>query len=102
VVANLARLEQLESAVGDMAIDSRLGVPARVQPSAVSQPQLVSQADTSTSKYRLIARYANRAISPAPAAPAVVRERLARRLGDDLGENISRIGVVGDRVSLKF
>jgi len=31
-----------------------------------------------------------------------VRERIARRLGDDLGEGISRIGVVGSRVSLKF
>jgi hypothetical protein len=32
----------------------------------------------------------------------VVRERLARRLGDDLNDDISRIGVVGSRVSLKF
>jgi hypothetical protein len=100
-VANLSRLEQSEPDLTDSLVGSRLSSPARVQPAA-GQSELVSMTNASASKYRLIARYVDRSLSPAPAAPAVVRERLARRLGDDLGDSISRIGVVGDRVSLKF
>jgi hypothetical protein len=61
-----------------------------------------SATSDNSKKYRLIARYAERALSPEPSAPAPTRERIARRLGDDLGDGISRIGVVGSRVSLKF
>ena len=58
--------------------------------------------DSSGQRYRLIARYAEHSLSPVPAAPALVRERIARRLGDDITDRISRIGVEGSRVSLKF
>ncbi len=102
LVANLSRLEQSEPDLADSFVGSRLSAPARVQTASVVQSELASMTPASASKYRLIARYVDRALSPAPAAPAVVRERLARRLGDDLGDSISRIGVVGDRVSLKF
>lgn len=100
-VANLSRLVQSEPDLTDSLVGTRLSSSARTQP-AVGQSELVSMTNASASKYQLIARYADRALSPAPAAPAVVRERLARRLGDDLGDSITRIGVVGDRVSLKF
>ncbi len=100
--ANLSRLEQSEPDLASSVLGSRLSSPARVQPAAVSQSELASMTNASASKYRLIARYADRSLSPEPSAPALVRERLARRLGDDLGDSISRIGVVGSRVSLKF
>lgn len=100
--ANLARLEQFEPDRVNSVMGSRLSSPARVQTADVSQSDPASTTNASPSKYRLIARYADRALSPEPSAPALVRERLARRLGDDLGDGISRIGVVGDRVSLKF
>lgn len=102
LMANLARLEQSDPDLVNSIVGNRLSSPARVQPAAVSQSDLASTTNASSSKYRLIARYANRALSPEPSAPASIRERLARRLGDDLGDDISRIGVVGDRVSLKF
>ena len=102
MVANLSRLEQPESDLTNSVLGSRLSVPARVQPSVASQSEVAAMTPASASRYQLIARYVERSLSPAPAAPAVVRERLARRLGDDLGDSISRIGVVGSRVSLKF
>jgi len=101
LTASLAHLEQ--SDLMDSVVGSQLSVPARVQPAAAAeQSEVAAMTNASGPKYRLIARYADRSLSPAPAAPAVVRERLARRLGDDLGDGISRIGVVGSRVSLKF
>lgn len=102
MVANLTRLEPSEPDFGDSVLGSGLGAPARLQPASVVSSDVASMSTASASKYRLIARYVDRSLSPAPAAPAVVRERLARRLGDDLNDDISRIGVVGSRVSLKF
>ena len=102
MVATLTRLELSETELLDSGLGSRLGPPARVQTASVVQSEVASMTTASASKYRLIARYVDRSLSPAPAAPAVVRERLARRLGDDLNDDISRIGVVGSRVSLKF
>jgi len=103
LTANLSRLQQAEPDLLDAVVGSRLSSPARVQPvDEAPQSEMASMTNASASKYRLIARYADRTLSPAPSAPAVVRERLARRLGTDLGDEISRIGVVGSRVSLKF
>jgi len=102
LIANLARLEQTEPDLANTVIGSRLSSPARVHTAAMSQSELAPVAHAAPSKYRLIARYVDRALSPEPSAPASIRERLARRLGEDLGDEISRIGVVGDRVSLKF
>lgn len=101
-VASLTRLVQPDANLLEPFLDSRLGSPGRMQPASDPQAEVAAMTTASASKYRLIARYVDRSLSPAPAAPAVVRERLARRLGDDLNDGISRIGVVGDRVSLKF
>jgi hypothetical protein len=102
LVASLSRLDQSEFDLVESALGSRLSAPVRVEPAAGSQSEVTAMTPASPGRYQLIARYAERSLSPAPAAPAVVRERLARRLGDDLGDSISRIGVVGSRVSLKF
>jgi hypothetical protein len=99
IAANLARLEQSEPELIHSVMGSRLSSPARTLAVASVQPE--TEAD-SAQRYRLIARYADRALSPQPVAPASVRERIARRLGDDLVDDISRIGVKGSRVSLKF
>ncbi len=99
IAANLAKIEQDEPELASAVMGSRLSSPARAQMVAAVQ----NDTDTDTPrKYRLIARYAEHSLSPEPAAPALVRERIARRLGDDITDRISRIGVEGSRVSLKF
>jgi len=100
IAANLARLEQSEPELVNAVMGSRL-TPARVM-AATADISPDDQAVDSGKRYRLIARYADHSLSPEPAAPALVRERIARRLGDDITENISRLGVEGSRVSLKF
>jgi len=98
VAANLERLEQSEPDLVNAVMGSRL-TPARV--GANTDWAAEGDADAAR-KYRLIARYAEHSLSPEPAAPALVRERIARRLGDDITERISRVGLEGSRVSLKF
>lgn len=102
IAANLARLEQAEPELINAVMGSRLSSSARVQ-HAMAQAEVMPAASSEpASRYRLIARYAERALRPEPAAPVLVREHIARRLGDDLGDDMSRFGVGGDRVSLKF
>ena len=100
IAANLARLEQAEPDLVNAVMGSRLS-PARVVASSADL-ETAEALDSSAQRYRLIARYAEHSLSPEPAAPALVRERIARRLGDDITERISRVGVEGSRVSLKF
>ncbi len=99
IAANLAHLEQSEPDLANAVMGSRL-TPARV---VATNADLAVDGDMDAAKkYRLIARYAEHSLSPEPAAPALVRERIARRLGDDITERISRVGLEGSRVSLKF
>lgn len=99
IAANLAKIEQDEPELVNAVMGSRLSSPVRAQTVAATQ----NDSDTNSSqKYRLIARYADHSLSPEPVAPALVRERIARRLGDEITDRISRIGVEGSRVSLKF
>jgi hypothetical protein len=100
IAANLARLEQAEPDLLNAVMGSRLS-PARVM-TTTADLGMDEAADSSAPKYRLIARYADHSLSPEPAVPALVRERVARRLGDDLLDRNSRVGVEGSRVSLKF
>lgn len=99
IAANLARLEQSEPELLHAVIGTRLSPAPRVQTASVS---LLESDRASTERYGLISRYAEHVVSPEPVAPAMVRERLARRLGDDLNDRISRLGVGGSQVSLKF
>lgn len=99
IAANLANLEQDQPELANSVMGSRLSSPARAQTVAAVQSDTDSD---SSRRYRLIARYADHSVSPEPVAPALVRERIARRLGDDITDRISRLGVEGSRVSLKF
>jgi hypothetical protein len=99
IAANLARLEQAEPELLNAVMGSRLSSAARVQ---TASAEMNAEPSATPARYRLIARYADRALSPEPSAPALVRERIARRLGDGLVDDVSRIGVGGNRVSLKF
>jgi hypothetical protein len=99
IAANLARLEQSEPDLVNAAMGGRLSSVPR--PSVAAETAMAMESQDAP-QYRLIARYADHSLSPTPVAPVLVRERLARRLGDDMNERISRVGVEGSRVSLKF
>lgn len=82
LAANLTRLEQSEADFGHNVLDARLSAPARGQVSTPATEELASVPTSSTRRNRLLAQYGGRQLNPEPAPPAVVRERLARRLGD--------------------
>lgn len=102
IAANLERLEQSEPDLLHAVMGNRLSASARLHSAVVRHEPEAAPASDSSSRYRLIARYADRALSPVPSAPAPVRERIARRLGDGLVDDVSRFGVGANRVSLKF
>jgi hypothetical protein len=102
IAANFARLEQSEPELVQAVIGNRLSSSSRATPAVASLDPDPTEVSQPTPRYRLIARYAERVLSPKPEAPDLVRQHLARRLGDDLGDDLSRIGLGGDRVSLKF
>ena len=63
----------------------------------------VSVDSTARRSNRLLVGYEQREFAPEPAAPDPVRERIARRLGDpDLLDQVRRVDVRGDRLSLKL
>lgn len=82
LAANLTGLAENEAGFGQDILNHRLSAPARVQAAALAAEELASVPVNSTRRNRLLARYDGRRLSPEPAPPAVVRERLARRLGD--------------------
>lgn len=103
IAANLARLEQSEPELVNSVVGNRLSSPARVQTASLQFDDLASLPTSASKRSRLLAHYSDRQLGPEPTAPAIVRERLARRLGDpDIYDRISRLGVRGDAVSLKF
>lgn len=102
IAANLAHLEQSEPELVNAYSGSRLSSsPARVQTAALGE--LASIPTNGGKRSRLLAQYNDRPLNPEPTAPDIVRERLARRLGDsDMTDRISRLGLRGDQVSLRF
>ncbi len=82
LAANLTRLEQPDADFGHNVLNARLSAPAREQAAASAAEELASVPTNSTRRNRLLAQYGGRQLNPEPAPPAVVRERLARRLGD--------------------
>ena len=94
LAANLTRLEQSDADFGHNVLNARLSVPAREQVAAPATEELASVPTNSTRRNRLLAQYGGRQLNPEPAPPAVVRERLARRLGDtetsDRGNRLAR------------
>ena len=101
IAANLAVLEQSEPELVNAVMGSRLSPPARVQTAAAVVNELGSVPTNASKRNRLLAQYNDRQLSPEPTAPDIVRERLARRLGDnEITDRLSRIGLKGDQVSL--
>jgi len=82
LTANLTGLAENEAGFGQDIFTHRLSPSARVQTAASAAEELASVPVNSARRNRLLARYEGRQLSPEPAPPAVVRERLARRLGD--------------------
>lgn len=103
IAANLAHLEQSEPELLNALVGNRLSTPARVQTASLQTTELASLPTNASKRSRILAQYSDRQLAPEPTAPAIVRERLARRLGDpEIFDRISRVGVRGDAVSLKF
>jgi len=103
IAANLARLEQSEPELVNTVMGNRLSSLARVQTASLQTTELASVPTGAAKRSRILAQYSDRPLSPEPVAPEIVRERLARRLGDpEITDRISRLGLRGDAVSLKF
>lgn len=103
IAANLARLEQSEPELINAVTGSRLSSPVRVQTASLQASELSTMQSTASKRSRILAQYSDRQLAPEPTAPEIVRERLARRLGDpEIYDRISRLGLRGDAVSLKF
>jgi len=103
IAANLARLEQSEPELVNAVVGNRLSSRARVQTASLQVADLASLPTNASKRTRLLVSYSDRQLSPEPTAPDIVRERLSRRLGDpEITDRISRLGLRGDAVSLKF
>lgn len=101
IAANLEVLQQSEPELVNAVMGSRLSQPARVQNAAAVVTELASVPTNASKRNRLFAQYNDRQLSPEPTAPEIVRERLARRLGDnEITDRLSRVGLKGDQVSL--
>lgn len=94
LAANLTGLAEIEAGFGQEVLSNRLSAPVSLQTAAVATGELASVPNHSTRRSRLLARYEGRQLYPEPAPPAVVRERLARRLGEtetaDRGGRLAR------------
>lgn len=101
IANNLDRLERTDPELVQSVLGSRLSAPARVQSAALMTDELASVPTGTSRRTRLLAHYTDHLLTPEPTAPEIVRERLARRLGDsDISDRISRIGLKGDQISL--
>ncbi len=90
---NYNGLAATEADFGKEVLSNRLSPPVRVA-TAASTDELASVPNPTSRRNRLLAQYDGRQLNPEPAPPAVVRERLARRLGNaesaDRGSRFSR------------
>jgi hypothetical protein len=105
MAANLAKLEETEPDLAPALFTGNrvASAPVEVQEVASRVAELAGIAAVSSRRNRLLAAMNDRQFTPDPSAPEVVRERLARRLGDtDYGSGWTRVGLKADRVSLKF
>lgn len=109
IAATLARLEETQPELLENMRGTRLApVSARIQPAADrAVMELASVSVTSPAaprrSTRLLAGFEQREFAPEPTAPDLVRERIARRLGDpDLLDEVRRLDLKGDRLSLKL
>ncbi len=101
IAANLEHLTQSEPELLNAVMGGHLSAPARVQTASAPASELASVPTGSSRRNRILAQYSDRPLSPEPTAPAIVRERLSRHLGDpEITDRLSRIGLKGDQVSL--
>lgn len=105
MAANLARLEQTNPGLTQALLT---GSRPTSSDSTLAEPvtqavEFATVSAISSRRNRLLASMTDRQFVQDPTAPEVVRERLARRLGDtELAGGWTRVGLKADRVSLKF
>lgn len=104
IAANYARLEQSEPELISSVLGTRLSAPSRLHAAPSTQTVELASLQTGSSKRtRLLARYNDHQPIADLVAPDAVRERVSRRLGDsDFNDHFNRVGLKGDKVSLKF
>lgn len=94
LAAELTGLAENDAGFGLNLLNSHLSAPISVQTAATATEELATVPTNSTRSHRLLARYDGRQLNPEPAPPEVVRERLARRLGEteitDRGSRLAR------------
>lgn len=100
---HLPQLDQPGLELSTAPIDTALPAASRTVEVAAPVVELAAVSALASKRSRLLAELTERRFTPEPQAPALVRERLSRRLADpEFAERFSRIGVQGDRVLVKF
>lgn len=103
IAANFARLEQSDPDLISSVLGSRLSSRAKVQPSPAPVVELASLQLNGGRRTRLVASYNDHHLDAGSGASDAVREKMARRLDDnDFNDHFSRVGLNGDKVSLRF
>ena len=103
IAKNLAKLEQTEPELANSLLPARVSDPVGFQSAAAQVTEIAAVSAVASRRNRLLAQFSDRQFTQDPTAPEVVRERLARRLGDtELTGGWTRVGLKADRVSLKF
>mgnify|MGYP001549479257 CR=1 FL=1 len=103
IAANFARLEQSDPELISSVLGSRLSSRAKVQSSPTPVVELASLQMNGGRRTRLVASYNDHHFNAGTGASDAVREKLARRLEDnDFNDHFSRVGLNGDKVSLRF
>lgn len=102
---NVGQPDRADSHIVKVLVNNTV-VPAanRVQRSGGAGAELASVSALASKRTRLLAQFSDRQFTPEPQAPALVRERLTRRLADatNVSDHFTRVGLKGDQVSLKF
>ncbi len=103
IAANFARLEQSDPELISSVLGSRLSSRAKVQSSPAPVVELASLQLNGGRRTRLVASYNDHHFNANTGASDTMREKLARRLDDnDFNDHFSRVGLNGDKVSLRF
>lgn len=107
IAANLAQLEQtdpdLVRSMQSVRISDARSVRTQVEVQPVAALASWTAGSSRISRLAVADIAYNRQFTPEPAAPEVLRERMARRLGDaDLGSRGGRLGLEGDRLHVRF
>ncbi len=88
LAANLNRAESTDNDFGTADLGSRLSAPNRVAAPATEE---LASIPTGSRRNRLLARYDGRQPSPEPSLPDMVKQKLARRLGDTDSDRTTRL-----------